>query len=63
MDLAGFQHFLEDRREHANEPATLAPVLETLSEAGGRARACSFQAVQSRSHFWFGKMEEAAEEI
>lgn len=54
--------FLEERRVYTNESPTLAPVLENLSEAGGRARACSFQAVQNGPHFWLEKMEEAAEE-
>lgn len=62
MDLAGFQHFLEERRVYANESPTLAPVLENQSEAGGRgegrARARSFRAVQIGPHFWCGKMEE-----
>lgn len=38
VDLAGSQHFLEDRRVHANEPVTLAPVLENLREAGGPSK-------------------------
>lgn len=63
VDLAGFQHVLEDRRVHPNESAMLAPVLEHLGEGGGRGRACSFRVVQSGHHFWFGKTEEAAEEI